>query len=86
MYVYMSKGMAKDVRVQHSGPSLPQVVQDVEPGFDENPDPHVTLVLDPSLFAHVLAAVYARMCQHRGAGYQTTWLFIASTRLKQMNK
>ena len=67
--------------MQHSVPSLAQAVQDVEPGFNENPDPHVTLVL-----AHVLAAVYARMCQHRGVGCQTTWLFIVSTRLKQLNK
>ena len=46
--------MIKNVRVQHSVPSLAQVVQDVEPGFGKNPDPHVTLVLTPSLFAHVL--------------------------------
>ena len=46
----MNKGMTKNVRVQHSAPLLAQVVQAVEPDFDENPDPHVTLEL-----AHVLA-------------------------------
>ena len=59
---YIYTGMTKDVRVQHSAPLLEQVVQDVEPGFDENPDPHVTLVLAPSLFAHVVAAVHVQTC------------------------
>ena len=62
------KKQGKNVRVQHSVPSLAQAVQEVEPGFDENLDPHVTLVLAPSLLAHVLAAVYARMCEHVGLG------------------
>ena len=44
--------------MQHSVPSLAQVVQRVESGFAKNPDPHVTCEWDPSLFVHVLAARY----------------------------
>ena len=53
-----------NVRVQHSVPSLAQVVQDVEPGFAENPDPHVTVVPRPFLLAHVLPVRHAQMCEH----------------------
>ena len=46
----------KNIRVQHSVPSLLQLVQRLEPGYAKNPDPHLTRELNPSLFAHVLAA------------------------------
>ena len=47
-----------NVRMQQSAPSLAHVVHDVDPGFAMNAaDPHVTCVLFPSLFAHVLAVM-----------------------------
>ena len=42
--------------MQHSAPSLPQVVQREDPGFAKKPEPHITFELNPSLFAHVWAA------------------------------
>ena len=42
-----------NIRVQHSVPSLAQVVQVVEPSFEKYADPHVT-VMDPPLLPHVL--------------------------------
>ena len=71
--------------MQHSVPSLAQAVQGVEPGFDENPDPHVTLVLAPSLFAHVLAAVHARM-HVRKWGAKDTLFQLQAHRIKKQGK
>ena len=56
----MNTKQTNGVRVQHSAPSLAQVVQDVEAkAFVEYPEPHVTFVFTPSLFAHVLAVMNA---------------------------
>ena len=48
-----------NIRMQHSVPSFLQFVQRVDPGFAKNPGPHVTCELNPSLFVHVLTAIYS---------------------------
>ena len=49
--------LSRNIRVQYSDPSFAQVVHDVDSAVVEYADTHVTVVLTPSLFAHVFTTM-----------------------------